>query len=367
MSLSFSALLVYAALAAEENISATTGATLLAPGVYVLDGPVKTGVLVKDGKALLVDCSESVSMEQLRKLGVDQVEMICLTQHRRPNAMGAYLFVEDQGAQVVVAEKDRALFEEVDAYWSDWHNRWHIYHFQPGPQVLQGRLRVARTVIGGDTIRWRGLTLRVLETPGATEGAVSYIVEVEGKSIAFIGDVMCGPGQIWDLYSLQKGFRKVGDYHGFLGMREPLIESLHKLAAAAPALAVPSHGALVENVAEASALLEERLNALNRNYVSISALNHYFPSQFEDMKDDPTRMPRAEQLDPPSWVRRVAYTSFAVVADSGDALLIDCGHDSVLTKLDEWQKGGTLKSLEGCWVTHYHDDHVDTLFRLATR
>ncbi|MCC6698798.1 MAG: MBL fold metallo-hydrolase [Candidatus Hydrogenedentes bacterium] len=365
MALGITALVFCAALSAEENAAA--GATPLAPGVYMLEGAVKTGVLVRDGRALLIDCCETVSMERLRALGVEQVEMICMTQHRRPNVMGAYRFVEEQSAQAVVAEKDRALFEDVDAYWNDWHNRWHLYHFQPGPQVLPRRLPVSRIVIEGDTIKWRGLTLRVIETPGATEGAISYVVDVEGKSIAFIGDVMCGPGQIWDLYSLQKGFRKVGDYHGFLGMREPLIESLHKLTAAAPVLAVPSHGATVENFTDAAALLEERLNALNRNFVSISALNHYFPSQFEDMKDDPARMPRAEQLDPPAWIRRVAYTSFAVVADSGDALLIDCGHDSVLAKIDEWQKAGTVKSLEGCWVTHYHDDHVDSLFRLATR
>lgn len=342
-------------------------ATAVAPGVYVLDGGVRTGVFVRDGAALLIDCPEKVTPERLKALGVDRVEIVCMTQHRRPNAMGAYRFVDDQNAQVVVSERDRPLFEDTAAYWNDWRNRWHIYHTQPGPQVLPRPLKVARTVKDGDTVEWRGLTLHVLETPGATEGALSYRVDVDGKRLAFIGDVMCGPGQIPDLYSLQKGFRKVGDYHGFLGMREPLLGSLHKLAAQDPELAIPSHGAPFGDFKAAAGLLERRLDALFRNYVSISALNHYFPSQFEDMKDDPERMPHAEQLTPPDWVRRVAFTSFAVVSESGDALLVDCGHDSVLNKLDEWRNDGTLKSLEGCWVTHYHDDHVDSLHRLATR
>ncbi len=367
MTLNFCALLVCSAFSAEGRPLSTGDTTVLAPGVCVLDGAVKTGVFVRDGKALLVDCCETVTRERLRSLGVEQVEMICFTQHRRPNVMGAYRFAGDQGAQLIVSEKDRSLFDDVDAYWNNWRNRWHLYHFQPGPQVLPRPLQVARTVKEGDSIEWRGFTLRVLETPGATEGAVSYCVDVDGKRLAFIGDVMCGSGQVWDLYSLQKGFRKVGDYHGFLGMREPLIASLHKLTATAPSLAIPSHGTQIDDVARAAAMLEERLNVLFRNYVSISSLNYYFPTQFEDLNEDAARMPRAEQLTPPAWVRRVAYTSYAVMADSGHALLIDCGHDTVLAKLDEWKKDGTLKSVEGCWVTHYHDDHVDSLSRLPIR
>jgi len=345
----------------------TAAATPVVAGVHVLQGSVNTGVLVSDGAALLIDCSEEVTPDRLRALGVERVEMACMTQHRRPNAMGAYRFVEQDGADVVVSERDRRLFDDAGSYWSDWHNRWHIYHMQPGPQVLPRPMKVARTVKDGDSVEWRGFTLHVLETPGATEGAVSYYVDVAGRRVAFIGDTLYGPGQILDLFSLQKGFRKVGDYHGFLGMREPLLASLHKLAATAPDVAVPSHGAPFDGFSRAAALLEERLDALYRNYVSISALNYYFPSQFEDLKDEPSRMSQAEQLPPPPWVRRVAYTSFAVMSDSGDALLIDCGHDNVLNTLDEWKKAGTLKSVEGCWVTHYHDDHVDSLSRLAGR
>lgn len=359
MTLDLWALLACAALPA--------GDAAVAPGAYVLDGAVNSVVFVRDGAALLIDCSGEVTPERLKTLGAERVELICLTQHRRPNAMGAHRFVEEQGTPVVVSDRDRPLFENTDAYWNDWRNRWHLYHTQPGPQVLPRPLKVARTVKDGDTVEWRGLTLHVLETPGATEGAVSYWVDVEGKRLAFIGDVMCGPGRILDLYSLQKGFRNVGDYHGFLGMREALIGSLHKLSAAAPDLAVPSHGKAFGDVPGAAASLEERLDALYRNYVSISALNHYAPAQFEDLKDDPARLSPAETLEPPAWVRRVAFTSFAVVSDSGDALLIDCGHDSVLEKLEEWKKDGTVKSVEDCWVTHYHDDHVDSLHRLATQ
>ena len=357
-------------LSVSEDALNASEATSLAPGIFILKGAVNTGVFIAGNSALLIDCCETATPERLRALGVDRVEMVCMTQHRRPNAMGAYRFVEEQGAQVLVSEKDRSLFEGLDAYWTDPHNRWHLYHAQPGPQVLPRPLPVARTLKEGDVIEWRGFVLRVMETPGATQGSLSYLVEVEGKRLAFTGDLLYGPGQLWDLYSLQKGFRKVGDYHGFLGMREPLIESLHRLALWNTTQAIPSHGAPFDNVAGGAALLEERLNRLFTNYVSVSALNHYFPEQFEDMRDDASRMHPAEQLSLPAWVRRVdakSSTSFVVLSDSGAALLIDCGNESILNRLDELKQEGTVKSVEGCWVTHYHDDHVDALSGLTSR
>jgi glyoxylase-like metal-dependent hydrolase (beta-lactamase superfamily II) len=45
--------------------------------------------------------------------------------------------------------------------------------------------------------------------------------------------------------------------------------------------------------------------------------------------------------------------------------LIDCGSDAVLDTLNAWQEQGRFAQLEGCWVTHYHDDHVDALHHLA--
>jgi glyoxylase-like metal-dependent hydrolase (beta-lactamase superfamily II) len=54
----------------------------------------------------------------------------------------------------------------------------------------------------GDQIGWQGIAIRVLATPGYTRGAVSYLVEVDGKRIACVGDLIYGDGKILDLYSL---------------------------------------------------------------------------------------------------------------------------------------------------------------------
>ncbi|NLG50284.1 MAG: MBL fold metallo-hydrolase [Chloroflexi bacterium] len=335
-------------------------AITLAPDLYLLSGAVWTGVLVSGRKALLFDCCDTVTLERLAALGVDSVEMVLCTQHRRPNVAGAYAFVE-QGARVIAPAGERRLFEEVEAYWNDPANRWHIYHHQPGPQVLTRPLPVSRAVGEGDEIAWEGYTVRVLDTPGATEGSVSYLVQVGGETVCFCGDTLYAPGQLWDFRSLQKGTDEIMDYHAFLGNKRLLIPSLHKLAASGASRLVPSHGVVMDDPQAAVDLTLKRLDAVWRNYAAISALNYYFPRFLDDTKDDPLRMAPAANHEPPSFVRRVAYTSYAIVSDSGAALLTDCGDPSVVETLQDWIRQGAIQGVDACWVTHYHDDHVDAL------
>jgi len=359
------ALLALFAVGGESAVWESTMKTKeLAKNLYILEGAVNTGVLVSGTKALLFDCCDTVTPERLRGLGVGRVDTILCTQHRRPNTAGAYPFV-GQGAKLVVPSSEEYLFAKVEEYWSDPKNRWHIYHHQPSTQILPKSLPVAHAVKEGDTVEWEGYSIQVLDTPGATDGSVSYIVEADGKTVCFSGDAIYGPGQLWDFCSLQKGHGKVGDYHGFIGNKFKLVPSLEKLAASGAQMLVPSHGNVIDDPQGAVRLVLSRLDALWRNYTSISCLNHYFPDLFEETKDDPLRMKPVQTHEPPDWVRRVAYTSFAVISDSSEALLIDCGHESVIDKLKEWKEAGTIKSVVGCWVTHYHDDHVDALPQFA--
>ena len=56
----------------------------------------------------------------------------------------------------------------------------------------------------------------MLDTAGYTRGAVSYLVEIDGKRIACVGDLIYGRGQILDLFSLQDAIPEVKEdgYHG---------------------------------------------------------------------------------------------------------------------------------------------------------
>jgi glyoxylase-like metal-dependent hydrolase (beta-lactamase superfamily II) len=337
----------------------------LSPSLTLLRGSSHNGLLRSGDRALLIDCDDTVTPEALAELGVHTVDLIFCTQYRRGSTAGAYAWLEC-GARLVGPAAERRLFEDVASYWEAWGSRWHIYAHQPGPQVPARPLPLARAVSEGDTIAWQDFTIQVLATPGATDGAVSYRLTVDGLDWLFCGDLLYGPGQLWDVYSLQKGFGEVRDYHGFMGNRRKLIPSLHKVAASGVQRLVPAHGEVISEPPAAIALTLERLETLERNYAAITCLNHYHPTLYADRADDPWRMAPAQTKEPPPFVRRVAYTSFALVADDGATLLIDCGHDSVLETLGAWLADGRISAVEGCWVTHYHDDHVDALGRLAT-
>ncbi|RPJ50771.1 MAG: MBL fold metallo-hydrolase [Chloroflexi bacterium] len=185
------------------------------------------------------------------------------------------------------------------------------------------------------------------------------------RSVIFSGDVLYAAGQVWDLHSLQKSMGGFGDYHGFLGAAPRLSASLIKLSETPADCLVPAHGNIIPAPAAAARLTAQRLETLYRNYASISALNLYFPHIFQELQDDPLRMVPAETIDFPDFIRPVAATSFAIRSESGALFLIDCGSDSVLDTLIAWKEQGLYTELEGCWVTHYHDDHVNSLHHLA--
>ncbi|HOT49772.1 MAG TPA: hypothetical protein PLI07_02265 [Candidatus Hydrogenedentes bacterium] len=78
---------------------------MIAPGVHVLDGAVNTGVIVRDGHALLIDCCDTVTPERLAAIGVSDVERILCTQFRRTHNAGMYPFAV-RGAKIIVPKTE---------------------------------------------------------------------------------------------------------------------------------------------------------------------------------------------------------------------------------------------------------------------
>ncbi len=92
---------------------------------------------------------------------------------------------------------------------------------------------VAQDLADGDRLSFGPAEIRVVQTPGHTDGSLSFLVEVDGQRVVFSGDCIADPGQLWDVYSLQRGFahggQEIGGYHGFMGDRWRLAESLAKI------------------------------------------------------------------------------------------------------------------------------------------
>ena len=332
----------------------------LSPDLHVYRGPVNVGILRSGDTALLFDCGDAAVAEALPNLGIKKVEQILFTHHHRDQACGAHRFVAS-GTQLVVPDAERTWFEDVKSYWNDPKTRWDIYNFHPHRLMLTESVPVASTVKPGDMLTWHDARITVLDTPGHTDGSVSYLVEVDNHKTVFCGDTIYDAGQIWDLHSLQKGFgrgnRKVRDYHGFLGAQGELIAGLGRIKATNADTLVPSHGNVMSEPAAAVDKLLAQLDECYDRYVGISALRHYFPQLFEDFNGRPGHMPIGPPIEVPDCLRHFG-TSWVIVSKDKAAFVLDAGHERRIDDLKGLIEKEQLTGVEGLWITHYHNDHV---------
>ncbi len=225
-------------------------------------GPVNSALIQSDGKSLAVYHGPKIA------------DSLLLTHHRRDVTSVAQ---EINGATTAVIAPNAAeeLFSKTGEHWEAfWKKRFH-YYTQQSTKILVEPMKVGRWVKDGDEIPWQDLKFKVLATPGFTRGAVSYIAIIDGKTIAFTGDLIYGDGKIFDLYSFQDAIpeAKVGGYHGYGARLGDLVTSLRKVKAAKPDLILPARGPVIRNPAQAIDKLIARVQALYKNYLSTNALH----------------------------------------------------------------------------------------------
>jgi len=337
--------------------------TKLSDHLAVYHGPINVGIVHDGSKALLIDCGDGSVAGSLEGLGITSVEQLIFTHHHRDQACGAHALAK-AGARIGVPAAERDHFDNVATYWNNPKNRWHLYSFHPHHLMLAEPVRVDRALEDGHRFVWGAAKIRVLSTPGHTDGSVSYVVEVDGKRTIFSGDAIYDEGQVWNVHSLQHGSpvreHHVGDYHGFLGARGQLVESLGRIKAARPDVLVPSHGHIMTSPAKAIDRLVERLDVCYDRYVAISALRHYRPEYFAPYAGRKGHMPIRQGKAPPACLRHF-YTSWLIVSKDKAAFNIDCGSPRVVKTLQEMVAKGEIRKVEGLWITHYHDDHVNAI------
>jgi glyoxylase-like metal-dependent hydrolase (beta-lactamase superfamily II) len=333
----------------------------LPPGLSLISGPVNCASIQREGKSLAV-YGDPLS-------GRPAPDMVLLTEARR-DVTWATRGLAQTGSKVVAPEKEAELLNHPGKFWAELREkRFHDYAEQT-TKVPVEPIPVSRKVKEGDIVPWADLSIRVLDTPGYTRGAISYLVELEGRKVAFTGDLIRDDGKLQDLFSLQDAIpaAKIGGYHGWAGRLGDLMTSLDRIAAEKPDLLVPIRGPVIRDPPAAIARLQSRIRAVYANYLSIDALRYYF-------KDDHIRakarrvlgpdaqidwMPMAETLPLPDSIVPISNSRLILAAD-GSGFLVDCGTTGILDELRKLRTAGKLTSVEHAFVTHYHDDHTDAL------
>ncbi|MBD3182490.1 MBL fold metallo-hydrolase [Candidatus Poribacteria bacterium] len=332
----------------------------LSEHIYIYYGNINVGILKDNNRALLFDFGDGAVSEILDLIEIDEIDMILFTHHHRDQASGIKK-ISSSDIRLGVPVQEIQWFQDVESFWNNPEKRWHIYDIHPHTLMLSESVKNFEVTPykGGDNIKWGQASISVMDTHGHTDGSVSYFVEVDGKKIVFSGDVIYDKGQIWELYSLQKG-ETTSDYHGFLGSRKELKSSLNKIRSMKPDMLIPSHGRIMNRPKEAVDLLIKRLDECYDKYVAISALRYYFPEMFAKFQDREGHMPIRKGKPNPEFLRHFG-TSWVIISESGNAFVLDCGGQNVIKQLQEMQKSGEIEDIDGLWITHYHDDHVDAI------
>ncbi len=326
----------------------------------VVQGSVNGARIERDGHRLVI-----YGDPQQRWKTADMV----LFTHARRDVVWAGQPLVNAGAQCIVPAAEAECFTLAEKFWTQfWDRRFHDYA-QQSTKVPTVSMKVDRAVREGDVIEFQGLPIRALDTPGYTRGAVSYFMEVDGIKYGFVGDLICCDGKLMDLYSLQDSVAeaKIMGYHGYAGRMGQLIDSLRKVAAQRPDILVPARGPVIEKPTQTIQQLIERLQAAYRNYLSINAGHWYFKDRYDVLASrvlgDAAKvewMPYAETIGkaPPVWVVPIDNARLLLSQDRS-GFMIDCGSQAIFNQVQKLQDAGRLTSIEGLFITHYHDDHTD--------
>ncbi len=336
--------------------------------VSITYGAVNGIFIEKNGSTLVVYGDPN---QKLKK-----ADMVLFT-HSRRDVVWAGRKLVTNGAKAVVPVKETAYFTKVDSFWNAFSQaRFHDYA-QQTTKVLSEPLEYYRKIKGGDRLRWQNLPIRIIDTPGFTRGAVSYLIDIDSLRIAFVGDLIYSGGKIMDLYSLQDAVpeAQVGGYHGYAGRLSDLINSLKKLAKENPDILIPAHGPIIKNPELAIRQLIKKVRLVYKNYLSITGLRWYFGQKRLEILAKKVLAPSDTvewmalapviQEKPPSWYLHT-YNSNLILSEDSSGFLIDCGMQGVKDNLEKWKRSGRLAQLDGLFITHYHDDHTEKINEIVS-
>jgi glyoxylase-like metal-dependent hydrolase (beta-lactamase superfamily II) len=331
------------------------GLTQISPNLYLLRDTCNVYVLKDGDRALLIDFGSGHVLTLLGQIGVTKVEGILHTHHHRDQSQGDHRAVEAR-IPVHVPAHERHLFEDAENFWRN-RRVFHLYYVRNDFFTLTRNVPVAGVLRDYEKFRWGPYEFLVYPTPGHTLGSVSLVGKVDGKEVAFSGDLLHSPGKVVNLFDLQYQY---GSPDGV----DFAVFSLTKLRELGPELVCPSHGEPFGNPDAGFADLIEKLKGWYQAYSPGSALT---------VENKPFAVT-------PHLVcaHQTTSTFYTLISDSGKALFVDYGAASwnffsglysaapVLDRMrfvehtiPELKARYGLKSVDVAMPSHMHDDHLN--------
>jgi glyoxylase-like metal-dependent hydrolase (beta-lactamase superfamily II) len=330
------------------------------PGVHVWQDACQVYVLKQGDAALLINLGDGSVLDHLTEIGVKKVEWLLLTEHHRELCQG-YPKLKSVGTKVATSEIEKEILHQPLSF-RQWHPRLSDRYSVHGASYVrppQSPLKVDRVLADGDVFSWSGFEITCLSTPGHSPGSMSFLIHHDGQHVAFTGGVM------HDGSKMTNWFDSEWDY-GFGKGLDALIASVKKLAETGVETAFPSQGPIIHQANRQFLTYHEKLVSFRPDY-----LRGYPVEQLSKRGLHPATKPTAAhyivQVTPHLYMfgPEMAGKNFAIlIADSGHALLLDCGlfPKLVLERIiSDMKQHLGLKQIDACWISHSHGDHF-TLF-----
>jgi glyoxylase-like metal-dependent hydrolase (beta-lactamase superfamily II) len=342
--------------------SGSTAVDQLSPSLYRIEDVCNVYLIKRGERALLIDSGTGLAAAVLERLGVKQVDWVLHTHFHRDQCDGTAALARS-GAKVAVPKGELGYFADAEGFWRsrgiyDNYNTYNDF-FAPVASVA-----VDQPLGDYETFAWQGIELTVVPAPGHTKGGIALCGEVDGRRIAFTGDVIHHSARPWTLFDLEWSY---GQQTGLAA----LSHTLATLGGMELDRLLPSHGEPIDQPAAACAELNRKLSDYYQwlnlyRYVSFP----WYPALPADN--------RLQPLTPHLWANTTSVAnSYTLLADDGSALFLDYGFPSpshfsanfrfAEHSLDELRRVAGLKTVDVVLPSHYHDDHVCGLQYLHER
>jgi glyoxylase-like metal-dependent hydrolase (beta-lactamase superfamily II) len=336
----------------------------VARDVFRFEDTCNVYVLRAGREATLIDFGSGDVLDHLGDLEVDRVTDILMTHHHRDQGQGLARAVSE-GIRIWVPPVERDLFSAVDEHWQarptfvDYNTRQDRFSLLESVATSGNVDEYRKRLYGG----WEILTI---PTPGHTVGSVTYVVEAGDRRLAFTGDLISAPGKVWSMAATQ------WTYSGVEGIAASIL-SARDVVELGVDVVLPSHGDPITEPASALGALVDRLTAL----LDLQRIEGFYPCAPRRVWDLAAMRAQPYEALTPHLLRNRTSSSntYALLSETGAALLIDFGYDMnlsvgyaagndraarrpLLSSVRALREAHGVERIEAVLPTHYHDDHV---------
>lgn len=321
--------------------------------------------LITDGDAgLIIDAGSGEIANHLHEVGVKKIEWVLHTHHHRDQSWGTPL-LKEQGMKVAVPEYERHLFDQAELFWQN-RRTYDNYNDRNTFFTVPSNIPVDDVLQDYETFTWRGYQFYVLPAKGHTLGSSALLAHIDGRLVAFTGDLIAAGGKLYQLHAMEY------TYAAMEGVTFT-IQSIRALRKQASDVCLPSHGEPITDVPGDVDRLEQRLMDCARlgRGMRVAGRDSIPETIF---LPEPKLIPLSRHL---LWGGAWTCSNFYVIlSDSGKALFVDYGHaylphmhvssdhDGLETMrfiehhLDELRNEYGVTSFDLVIPTHIHDDHT---------